>query len=251
MRFSRFAALAVVILGSLLTLNSAHAAFKLELTDTSCGTVGGAASVCNVYVQDNGAGDLLPLTSGSMIVATAVGTNFTTNIVTTQSKPVIGPGQLNLTSFDIAATSAGTLVLRLTDTSFAGPIGLASLVNRLTLNSLTGNSTVSSIGYESNTNGEFALGANNTGNVALTVAPTGITGTGGPFTLTNPYSLTEVITIAFTGACNSTTHPCNASLTKNLSVAPVPEPASVALFGAFLMLTAGAIRRRQKKNQSA
>jgi hypothetical protein len=226
---------ALALVGVLFLGSPAQAAMKLSLSDPSC------SPGCDKIITDNGGGDTSPW-GGEILFLSAlsgpIGPNFTANVTTGHSKPIVGPGQLNLVSFDVASTGSGTLVLKLTDTDFNTPTGLLDLLQKLTLNSLTGNVTVTAVGYQDPGNAEFGM-TNATGPAVLNHAPTGITAASGGINFAAPYSLTEVVTIVFTGGGG------NLDMTANLS--EVPEPASVALLGGILLITFSGIRRRMSR----
>ena len=77
---------------------------------------------------------------------------------------------------------------------------------------------------------------------------TGSSGTGGPFSSTSPYSITEEVTVTIGAALANSTDK-TFQLSGNVSTVPaaVPEPASVSLLGGVLLLTAGAIRRKIRR----
>lgn len=250
--FNGFATLGVLALASVLMLSSpAQAAFKLELLDSACsGTgIGGAANACNVYITDNVAlasdgntGDTSGTIAGLITQSNGlVGSNFTVTSTTDQSKPIVGPGELSSSAFTVSAAGGGTLIIALTDTNFNNPgAGSYTLKSQMSLTSLTGLTSYKAFGAESNTNGEFAL-TNQTTTGTLTTAATGTMTFGGPFAITTPYSLTEVMTVTFGSGGG------NANFTSDLSLL-APEPASVALLGAALLFVCGGLRRKLRQN---
>jgi len=128
MRFNRIVGLTTVALALLFLGLPAQAAFKLELSCPACPTQ---------TITDNGAGDLAPGIPGLIINNAVIGT-FTLSSNTGSSKPLIGPpAQLSLNSLNVTATAGSTLTLRLTDTGFTNPAGLATLQNRFTFNGCT------------------------------------------------------------------------------------------------------------------
>lgn len=214
-------------------MSAAHAGPQFQIGD----------GVTTVTVTDNGPGDSDP-TVGVIMYAPGGGGPFPGLLVTVStgiSKPVYPiPGAIDLNSIDVTSTSAGVndLFLKFSDTDFVFPQGSStSLVMSLggTLTGLPG-STITFDGYEDNTNTIF-------GTTGLHVGPAGF----GPGAFSAqqgigsspvaPYSLTEVVTIHFTGFGA-------ASFDTELKV--VPEPATLTLLGlGVLGLGACAWRRRK------
>lgn len=214
---------ALVALLALVYTPAAQAAFKLDLSD----------GINTVSITDNAIGLDGDPTVGNIVFIGAVGPNFTINATQGASKPVVGPGSLFVTSFDVASTGAGVLTIKLTDTDFAVPAGPLSLTQTLTLNTLAGNPTVKVTGYEDNGNVEFAM-TNPSPTLTLGALGSQIASSV-PYNFTAPYSLTEIATVTFT-------QKGDIGFTANLTA--IPEPASVLLLGGVLLLTAKTVRRK-------
>jgi hypothetical protein len=144
-------------------------------------------------------------------------------------------------------TTAANLTITVTDKSYSintpakSPNTIATLNTHV--NKISGNSTASFSAYFDNTN-------------ALGLAPSStLIGTIGPLTsadkddelvayinTVNPFSLTEVIDIAFSAGPGSLV-----SLDSTITVAPVPEPGTMMLVGLGMLGMAVYGKRRQNK----
>jgi hypothetical protein len=224
-------AAAIAAVGMFISASSAKASFELMLTDTTPGCSG----TCTFTITDNGAGDTNPVTG--VITVTGGNSDFAFSLTTGTSKPVLTPAQLALSSIDITSNSPNaSLRLELSDTGFTTPG--STLAQQLSYTSGT-NATITSTGYAGAGGTDFDL-AQSTGSVSLSSAPSG-QGSSAAVTLGSTYSLTEVVTVDFTGAAAGS----SANLTAALQV--VPEPASVALFGGTLLVLGTVIRRRARR----
>jgi hypothetical protein len=232
------------ILLALTTLTFAAAAhastLTLRLTDLD--------TSASVTVTDDLAGDT-SATTGLIVWSGAVG-NFTINSSIGSSKPVVGPGALSLTSFNVSNGALGTehLLIELSDINFSVPSGNLLLGETLTNNTLLapGGSLVGN-GYQSNANTLFNYGDLATG--PATIA-SGVVGTGVSTSATGNfvplYSLSEKIALTIAGA-GSANWTADLRSFESLPPAAVPEPASLLLLSGGLL----ALWHKRKRNVSS
>jgi hypothetical protein len=112
----------ILALGALIVdATSADAQFRLRVEDLGIAT--------GVVVTDNATGDSNP-TVGVITFVGAVG-NFTINVTTGVSKPVIGGSGMSISELDLnsvnVAAATGVLQLVLQDTGYGGPDGTLDL----------------------------------------------------------------------------------------------------------------------------
>lgn len=223
MRLLGYSKFVLALVAAMLVLAPrAHATLELELTDTSCGTVGGAANGCNVYVPPSGT-----VGTGNVDYSGSVGT-FSFSSTLGLSKPTVGPGGIDIVSFDVSSSTGGTLVIQLTDQGFSTPTGPNLMLNALTLNSASGMAKVTSQGIADNTNTQFGGGAGDflTTPQSLMAANSALAQSSnlfsGPYSFNTDYSLTLTDTVVMSGCPGA----CTASFTDDLLVTN-PEPASI------------------------
>ena len=205
-----------------LPVAQAQAAFVMTLDD-----LGDAATPTIIY---DGSGSDLGGPAGVITYSGAVG-SFMVNVTTGVSKPVIGPARMDLNSINVSGSSAGTLVVSLTDTDFSGDYSAYTA----DFGGTTDGSVALDFLFDSG-NSEFGGSSFASGSSAGSGAfPDSLTGAvaGG-----EPFSLTITATIEHDEASQISSF--------DAVVAPVPVPAAFWLFGSALAGFA-AFRRRQQR----
>ena len=208
---------AATFTGALAASWPAHAVFIATIcNDIQC--TGGD----DVLVQDNAAGDSLPMVGAINFTTSAFG--YTLVVSTSQSKPVVGSAaapQLDLTFAATSAGAAGNLFLNVSDTDFVGS-GAFNFTIGGTNSGIDGSVTGRAWGGTSNTALLFS-GANLISALGPFTTPAYSGNTTGSFNAAvNPYSLTIGTQISRTAAGTSTGD-------LNLQVSAIPEPSTWAL----------------------
>ena len=233
-RQARTCLVAAFVVGVLVIAQPAESAHKLFLSD----------GVNSILIEDQDFAPLAPNTGadiypedGIVSWSGAVGT-WIINVTTGLSKPLIGPAQLGLSSVNVSG-GAGTLTIMHTDTDFTSLGGLSALA-------AIGGTTQGSVEYQAffdANNTMFGQGSliANFGMADYDRAGSAFSGTQSSLaSLTQPYSLTQVVTIRHSGMAVS-------SFGANLGAVAVPESPSAAVGGlafAFLVF-AGFVFRKQ------
>jgi len=204
------------------------------------------ATICNdiqctggddFTVQDNQAGDSIPMAGALNFTAAAFG--YTLLVNTSQSKPMVGSAaapQLDLTFAATSTGATGNVFLYVSDTDFVGS-GAFNFTIGGTNSGVDGSVTGRAWGGTSNTALQFS-GANLISALGpfTTTAYSGNT-TGSFNAGVNPYSLTIGTQISRTAAGTSTGD-------LNLQVSAIPEPSTWALLLMGPVLIGFVARRR-------
>lgn len=215
------ALLSAALLGTLITSN-ANAAFVMMLDDPD-------DALPAISIMDGTGGDLNGV-NGVITFSGVVGA-FTVNVTTGISKPLIGPGQLDLNSINVSG-SAGTLLVSISDTDFMQ--GASSYVASY------GGTTQGSVAFS------FLQDAGNAAFGGSPFASDSFSASPGNFAFANdivgtvdgaaPFSLSILAQINHTGSNQVTSF--------DAAISPVPLPASLWLLGSALAGLAALRRKR-------
>ena len=226
---------AAIAVGVLVTAQPAEYAHKIFVSD----------GVNSLLIEDQDFAPLAPNTSadlyaqdGAVTWSGAVG-SWIVNVTTGLSKPLVGPARLDLNSVNVSG-GAGTLTIMHTDTDFTYLGGLSALA-------AIGGTTKGSVQYKAffdASNKEFGQGS--------LIASFGMTDyekhnsafageQSGSISLTQPYSLTQVVTIRHSRDIKVS------SFNAEVGTVTVPEAPSMAVGGLALgfLAFAGFIFRKQ------
>jgi hypothetical protein len=230
-RFNKFVG-GLAVLGLAMMVTPAHANLQVKITD---------AAGTQTFTDAGHPGTILVSTTD---------TDFVIQLdIATSNSPGTNVATLHIdTIFEATTagvTAGGNLTVAVSDDAFTQPIGSDQLTESVNTNDISGSTTgsVTFQGYEINGANLFGTGANTTGpktfnNFAVT--NNGVT-TGGPFTSTNPFTLTEMTSIHATNTGEG-------QATANLVFGNVPEPSSIMLMGTIVLgLTAG-FRKKLKRS---
>jgi len=223
--------ISLAIVGIILLLVAtapAEAALKLRIS-----TDGGATYTT---VSDGGAGDFNSDT-GAITYIGRLGV-WDLNVATGVGSAFSGPGSIDLNSVN-NSSGAGTLVIDFTETDFDTDFPGWSMLFGGTLTGPAG-STVSARTWANDSNNLFA-----TESLIGTLGPFGpgaFAGEVGASASVSPlYSLTQRVEISLTGA---------GQYSGDLNLQPLPEPASLAVWGLFGLMGLAAFQRLRKKRRN-
>lgn len=198
------------------------------------------AQATMILTLSDGAGHSYSATSsgGSVNYVGSVG-NFNFNYTNGFSNPILGNANnamMDLLSLNVSASGGGTLTITLTDDNFTMPSLLQIPNNSIASMNIGGTlipGDLNSISYSAFLNNSLI------GNLGAFTTSDFSGSTSGLITATNPFLLTQVVTITSGG--NLTT-----SFDASVNVAPVPEPGTILLLGSGLLGIFSFGRRRKK-----
>lgn len=192
--------------------------------------------VNTVTVIDNQTGDQ-SLLVGVVTFNAAVG-NWIVNVTTGITKPVLGSAalpEMDLNSVNVTSPGAGMLTIEFTDIDFAAPPGVPGF--SLDVGGTT-DGTVAIETYADANNAAFGTTTPLVNLGPFTGGAFSAVGSASSPVLAGPYSLTMVAKI---------THERVGATSFNANLKPVPEPASLAVWGVMSLIGAGVFGRRRRK----
>ncbi len=183
--------------------------------------------------------------NGTASFSGSLGSFTTINVYAAGSPTVSLPSLLDTNSFQVSSSSGGTLMVVITESDLTTPLGAYPIASGFTLNGVNLATTGSrEATYLTTDDGASSIDGAPLDSTSILLDSESFTSAGGSITdvanmpnLTGPYALTAIYTIVLgdDGNANGT-----------IDLSSVPEPGSLALFGAaFLGLgLSGRARRR-------
>lgn len=194
---------------------------------------GGPAVSC----ADNAACDMNPA-AGAVVYIGSLGGVFDVNVATGLTRPFLPGSQMDLNSVNIkfAADGPHSLSIMFSETDFTllnagGVAGFGGMIE--------GGSVTASAYFDDSTNALFNL-ASQIGTTGPLSGPFFSAAFTGPGPQAASYSMTQVLTVSTTGSTRF-------NFGGDFELTMVPEPASVALLGAALLLVTKSVRKRFRR----
>jgi hypothetical protein len=226
MGLKRYGLIALIAMVALTLAPQAFATAQLKISDNAGNSV---------FITDNGGAGtcvgILPADcvdkNGAVNVVTFIGVigTWTLNVSTGSSHGASAGTDMDLNSAN-STSAASVLTIQFSDDGFPTPEAHTFTVG----GTLQGPGSITFTNFA----GTNRFDQTNPIGSPLTFGPGAFSGSTGSGVIAGG-ALTEVAVLTFTGA---------GSTSFNGALTPVPEPASVALFGGVLLLSVGAIRRK-------
>jgi hypothetical protein len=240
MRFSGLTMVALAVSLMCVGVAPASAAFELTLSDgTNSVTVNSLTGCSSTFAgNDCDAPNVAITAPGTATFIGSLGSGtFTFNSTTGITKPItVDPLLMDTVTLNIASAGAGTLTITWSDQDWTWPGGYI-LDAGGTLTAPAGSTVL----YEAFLNNANVLSATTTEIGELgPFGPGAFAGnlSSGVVASATPYSLTQRLTLTFTGS---------GTVSGDFALIAVPEPASVALLGGVLLVTCAALKRKFRR----